>query len=501
MVPACRKVGSPIGNYHVFSWQPINCYRNLVMTTLLSTSRAFSHFYDFLNDSRRAVCIATAFVFFQSLLLAYSAAVHSPTLNEPAHLAAGISHWQLGRFELYRVNPPFVRMVAALPVLCLGVNEDWSAFVEGVGARPEFVVGEKFVSANRERLKLIFWLARLACLPFSWIGAATCYLWARDLYGRPAGVLSCAIWCFEPTILGNASLLTADIGGTAMGTAACYTFWCWLQKPSWFGALTSGIVLGIAELCKTTLIVLMPLWPLIWLLYRLTQPSKFRTQPLTREIGMLLLRILIAVYVVNLGYGYEGSMTPLGDYHFVSHLCTGNLDDNSKVNLDTNSIAANNSPLQNRFAGSLVGRLPVPLPRNYILGIDIQRRAFEKYTRPFYLAGEWRDTGWIYYYLYASAIKLPLPIWLIAGLLLCFRSNLAVMRHQPQMECWKGIMIRDELVLLAPGFVIFIVVSLQTGINEHFRYALPAFPYFIIALSQIARLYSWQGRHSGVSCQ
>ncbi len=59
-------------------------------------------------------------------LLAYSAWAHSPTFNEPAHLAAGMSHWQFGRFELYRVNPPLVRMLAALPVLAAGAKTDWA---------------------------------------------------------------------------------------------------------------------------------------------------------------------------------------------------------------------------------------------------------------------------------------------------------------------------------------------------------------------------------------
>lgn len=49
-------------------------------------------------------------------LLAWSAARHSATLNEPAHLVAGLSHWKFGRFDLYRVNPPLVRMVAAIPI-------------------------------------------------------------------------------------------------------------------------------------------------------------------------------------------------------------------------------------------------------------------------------------------------------------------------------------------------------------------------------------------------
>jgi hypothetical protein len=47
---------------------------------------------------------------------------------------------------------------------------------------------------------------------------------------------------------------------------------------------------------------------------------------------------------------------------------------------------------------------------------------------------------------------------------------------------------RDEFILLFPGIFIFAFVSSQTGINEHFRYALPAVPYFFIAIAQIASL-------------
>jgi hypothetical protein len=53
-------------------------------------------------------------------------------------------------------------------------------------------------------------IARWACIPFSWVGAIVCYLWARDLYGRPAGVFACLIWCFEPNILAHAALITPD---------------------------------------------------------------------------------------------------------------------------------------------------------------------------------------------------------------------------------------------------------------------------------------------------
>lgn len=59
----------------------------------------------------------------QASLLAYSATTHSPTMNEPGHLAAGLSYWEFGRFEVCRVNPPLIRPIAALPVGSVGDGE------------------------------------------------------------------------------------------------------------------------------------------------------------------------------------------------------------------------------------------------------------------------------------------------------------------------------------------------------------------------------------------
>lgn len=216
---------------------------------------SFGVVYNLLEQPAFARRTVAAIIAIHTLLLGYSAHVHSPTLNEPAHLVAGLSHWKFGRFELYRVNPPFVRMVAALPVLAVGYEEDWKQFYEAPGARPEFIMGNDFVAANGKRSFLLFTIARLACIPFSWIGAISCFLWARDLYGRPAGVFAATIWCFEPNILAHASLITPDAHATALGLAACYTFWRWLKNPTWIQTALTGVVLGLAELAKTTLIV------------------------------------------------------------------------------------------------------------------------------------------------------------------------------------------------------------------------------------------------------
>ncbi|MEX2316628.1 MAG: glycosyltransferase family 39 protein [Pirellulales bacterium] len=442
--------------------------------------RGFAALYAALCLPRAARRCLLALLAIHSSLLAYSAYVHSPTLNEPGHLVAGLSFWKFGRFDLYRNNPPLVRMVAALPVMAAGYEEDWSGFYEGPGAQPAFGMGEDFVKANGERTFFLMMIARWACIPFGWIGAITCFLWARDLYGRPAGVLAATIWCFEPNILAHASLITSDAAGTALGVAACYTFWRWLRRPTWTQAALTGVVLGLAELCKSTLIVFYPLWPAMWLVFRWRDRQSMTGRDWLREAGMLALRMIVGLYVLNLGYGFEGSFKPLKEFVFVS------------------DPLAHSS---NRFAGTWLGELPMPFPNHYILGLDEQQKSFEHWGGSAYLRGEWRDTGWWYYYLYAAAIKVPLALWLMGGLALAYRlfdrrsvpladNTLSVEGKVPSPTGGgqgRG-SFRDEFILLFPGLFIFAFVSSQTGINEHFRYALPAFPYFFIAISQITQL-------------
>jgi len=462
-------------------------------------------------------------------LLAWSATRHSPTLNEPGHLAAGISHWQFGRFELYRVNPPLVRMVAAVPVLAAGVATDWTRFYEGPGARPVFAIGEDLIAANGPRSLWLFTIARWACIPFSLIGGVVCYLWARDLYGHRAGLAAATLWCFSPNILGHASLITADAPAAALGLAACYTFWRWLARPAWSQTVLAGVVLGVAELAKTTLVVFYPLWPLLWIFYRL--PDRIGARHWAREAVQLLVTMAIGIYVINLGYGFEGSLRRLKDFSFVSCLLTGE----------------DGRPVGNRFAGTRLGQLPLPLPKNYLLGMDIQRKDFEQYSRPSYLRGAFRETGWWYYYLYALGIKVPLGTWGLLVLVVLWRMFGATRSVRPTKDialpaggswlesgtkkgpgvvCAKhspgrsgkrlptpfsttpfsksdidsssiascstapvshGTRLRDELILLLPALALLTLVSSQTGFSEHMRYVLPVLPFVFVWISQVAR--------------
>lgn len=402
-------------------------------------------------------------------LLAVSGWWQSPTLNEPGHLVAGLHHWRTGQFTVYRVNPPLVQLVAALPTLLIGSREDWSAYHEFVGARPEFELGEAFIAANRERSMLYFRLARWACIPFSVLGALICFAWARDLFGDLSGLFAMTLWCFSPMILGHASMIAPDAHATALGLAACYTFWRWLQKPSWRQAILTGLVLGLAELSKTTMILFYPLWPVLWILYRWQERFAMTFQRWRDEAGMLVLRMIVGIYVLNLGYLGEGSFTPLKDFKFVSKTFAGGSD------------GSNYTRAGNRFKDSWIGLVPMPFPANYVIGLDIQQRDFEDFSRPSYMRGKYQEKGWWYYYAYAIMVKAPLGtlgLGLTAILAMVFGFG---PRFGPRFDR------RDALILLAPAAVIFAVASTKSGFSHHSRYILPCVPYLFIWMSGLAR--------------
>ncbi len=437
-MPACNDVGS--SDKSTFAAQP--------------TSSRLAH----------SVRIAVpALLVLHAVLLAWGAYRHSPTFDEVAYLPAGVSHWELGRFDLASVSPPLVRLVAAIPVILADARTEWRSYDTSPSPRAAHAVGRDFATVNGERTFWFFTIARWACIPFSLIGGYVCWAWGRDLYGMSAGLLALILWCFSPNILAHAQLVTPDVGTTALGAASAYTFWRWLKEPDWSRAAVAGLALGLAQLTKSTLVIFFVLWPLLWLVDRLV-----RKHPLPwAEVAQLILASLLGVYLLNLGYGFQGSLNRLDSYQFVSRTLAGDSVDDAGSG--------------NRFAELGFRFVPVPLPRNYLQGIDYQKKELEnrgQHERS-YLRGEWQNQGWWYYYLYAMAIKVPIGTWLLAGLACVVR-----LRMRERRPCWI-----DELVLVVPMLAILVLVSSQTGFNHHMRYVLPIFPFIFIWISQAARAF------------
>lgn len=401
-----------------------------------------------------------AILFAHALLLARIACINAPVFDEIAHLPAGLSHWQFGNFDLYRVNPPLMRMIAAIPLLVTHPQTDWTSIPDGPYSRPEFVVGRNFMKANGYESFWLFTICRWAQIPVSMFGGWICFRWARELFGTASGFVALILWCTCPNVLAWGATITPDIGAAAFGVAAAYTFWRWLKNPTWSATLLAGAAMGLAELSKSTWIAIFPLWPILWIVWRYSIRGLDVPKPPPRQLVGIC---LMGLNLLNLGYGFEGSFQRLEQFDFISHSLGGK---------DAHSLPGN------RFRDACIGAIPVPVPANYLRGIDIQKYDFEvgKWS---YLRGEQKFGGWWYYYLYAFAVKTPLGTLFLLGLACYF----VTCRHCYAMN------FRSEMVLLTPAIVIIVIVSSQTGFNRYFRYILPAVPFLYIFASRVSKVF------------
>lgn len=411
-----------------------------------------------------------------AVLAAWMAWRNSPAVDETAHLVAGISYWQYGVFDMYKVNPPLVKLLAAAPLVVCRPETEWT-LGEDLTSRPEYTSAERFLARNGARTYWYVTLARWACIPLSLVGGWACCRWAGALYGDRAGIMALVLWCFSPNVLAWASCVTMDLGAAAVGVLAGYCYWHWLSGPTPARAVAAGIALGLAELTKFTWIVLFAQWPLLWLVWEFSGRRKSGRR---QRLGHQAVILLVALNLVNLGYLFEGSFQPLGEYTFVSE-----------------TLAGGDSPVAggrggNRFAGSLLGDLPLPVPESYVAGIDRQKFDFEEGMWS-YLGGEWKHGGWWYYYLYAAAVKVPLGTWLLGLMALaatCWSAACARFRSDGPEQTGGSTYSsgwRDELTLLLPAAVVFGLVSSQTGFTSHFRYVVPCLPFAFVWISKLAR--------------
>lgn len=320
------------------------------------------------NRSLR-VCVG-GILLAHTTMLGFLSARWSPNIDELAYMAGGLAIWQYGRFDIYAVHPPLVRAVAALPGFVLGVEEDWGD-LGSKQLRSEFLLGPQWVDAHSDRWWYLL-SARWSLLPLALLGGLCCFAWGSELFGRKAGLVALVLGAVCPNLLSWSAVICTDSVAASLGVAAGYGFWRWTRRPTWVRALVAGLLLGLAESAKMTWIVLFGLWPVLWLLRVVcVRPNGSWTSPLAQLAGILFL----GLYVLNLLYCFDGTLFALGRPQFQSRLLAGQ-----------QSVLAGGTG-GNRFAGTVFGLLLVPLPLEYVRGLDLQRLDFER-GLPSYLLGE-----------------------------------------------------------------------------------------------------------------
>lgn len=389
------------------------------------------------NKLNRHTCqrILFACIGLQAILLTFAAVWASPNPDEMPNLVAGASYVRNGEFGVYNVNPPFVKMIAALPTCIAGME---LPAIDRRRLRPEFDAGLAFYAMHGHRAERYLIYSRLIMTVFPIIGTVFMFLIGEQLLNHESALYSAICWAFSPLVLYYGAVFSFDIAASVVGLFLLHSLLKWREKRTPFRCLIVGFALGCCLSIKLTWLVVGPSFIasvlLIELCWKLHKNERISLTIIVSEAFAIL---FVALVVLNSTYGFQGVGTQLGEYRFHSKILTGSNDAN------------------NRFASSLIGALPVPLPADLVAGADMQAKDIER-GREAYRFGEWQEQGVWWYYIAGYCVKAPLVMLVASAFgLFCWYTK----------EPAHGMTAALSVALLA-------AVSSQVNFNEHFRYAL-----------------------------
>jgi membrane protein YdbS with pleckstrin-like domain len=408
--------------------------------------------------------LAAVLLIFVFLIALFSMRDDSATMDEVAHLPAGYSYLTQKDMRLNPEHPPLIKDLAAIPLLFIkGINfpsdiKDWKEDING-----QWGFGFNFLyHSGNPADKMIFW-GRLPMILILILLGFYIFKWARELFGNKVALLALFLFSFSPTFLAHGRLVTTDVGAASGVFIATYYFVKALKNPSKKNIIIAGISFGLAELCKFSVILLIPFFAILVLIWWLIKLGAWQKT----------LKTLILVFII--GYLF---IWPIYQYHVLNY-------PPERQARDTEFLLGS-TPFP-KVREILVWASTKPILRAYAhyglgLALVFQRAAGGHTT---YFLGEVSAAGWKNYFPVVYAIKEPLAFHILTLIALLYAAWLIkkpIWKETiPRLSGWIKNHFSEFSMLVFIG--IYWATSLTSNLNIGVRHLLPAFPFTILLVS------------------
>jgi hypothetical protein len=191
------------------------------------------------------------------LFLVAGTRAKSLTFDESGHAAGGFTYW---KFNDYRFNPENGNLPQRVIGLPLAWRRDRFPPLEGEPWR----AAEKWDWAYQWLYRLgndaeaMILAGRAASALFAVALAALVWLWAHRLFGPTGGLVALLLCVFNPTILANGALMTADTACALLFLAATWSLWAMLQRLNVWRVLVAALAVGGLFLTKMSAVLIAP---------------------------------------------------------------------------------------------------------------------------------------------------------------------------------------------------------------------------------------------------
>jgi hypothetical protein len=366
------------------------------------------------------------------------------TADEFYHVPAGYYHLTQGEFRVNAEHPPLVKMLAALPLLFVGVEAPAPRYEPS--AEPNQRTEETlalFWRANTARFERVaFWSrvpAVLITLALGWL----VFVYARSLFGGRAALLAVLLYCFEPTVLAHGRVVQTDVPA-----ALSYLLFFYALHSYWRGATTRralrlGGAAGLALATKFSLVIVAPvLASALVVLFVLAPRRGWRRSRVASQAGAA---VLVALLVVNAVYYFQSPPPLAGDLAYVARQTPG---------------AAGGLEACARVLSKVV-------PSQFLLGL-YQVAVHNRNGHLASVLGRYGYEGWVLYFPAAFALKTTLPFLLTSLAALAWAAR----------RLYRG-RERRVLLLLGPA-LLYTLFAMSSRINIGVRHLLPVYPFLFI---------------------
>ena len=149
------------------------------------------------------------------------------------------------------------------------------------------------------------------------------YVYTESLFGRPSALLAQLLFVISPNIIAHSSLATTDLYAALATVLFLYTLRRFVLHSTLVNAVVAGCTLALAQLTKFVaaylylVTLLFIVFAALYSKYRCDKGFRFTT----RETGMLLVSHIVGfVVIVNAGFLFDRTFTPLAKYEFRSQI-------------------------------------------------------------------------------------------------------------------------------------------------------------------------------------
>lgn len=440
-------------------------------------------FMDYLTNKTTYIIASLLFLFVFAITTT-SIVNDSLTMDELAHLPAGYSYLTQRDMRLNPEHPPLIKDLSALPLLFIKniqFPSDIKAWKEDVNG--QWIFGNYLMyKAGNPAEEMIFW-GRIPMILLLLLLGFYIFRWARELFGNEAGLLALFLFSLSPTFLAHGRLVTTDVGAAAGALISTYYFIKFLKESSKKNLVKAGIALGLAELAKYSLILLIPFFGIIAIIWPIVKnddnSKRFKAvlKDIYRYVGYCFLIGLIAFALIWIFY----------QYHTWSYPPERQVSD-TKFTLQSFNIRI--------LVDSVVYMADKPILRpiaQYLLGLFmVLQRAAGGNTG--YFMGEVSAAGWKSYFPVVYLIKETLVFHLITILAILSAIYFAIKRVRPSFKSFRYRLFHwtknhyaelSGLLFIA----IYWFTSLRSNLNIGVRHLLPVFPFTIIISCGLVALF------------